>query len=63
MGSVRTVRINTSHTAREDATVRAFHAAALAAGGVVVQDSDPSYVVIADPDGNKACVTRYPHPA
>jgi 4a-hydroxytetrahydrobiopterin dehydratase len=37
--------------------------AALAAGGVVVQDSDPSYVVIADPDGNKACVTRYPHPA
>ena len=38
-------------------------AAALAAGGVVVQDSDPSYVVIADPDGNKACVARYPHPA
>jgi 4a-hydroxytetrahydrobiopterin dehydratase len=37
--------------------------AALAAGGVVVQDSDPSYVVIADPDGNRACVTRYPHPA
>jgi 4a-hydroxytetrahydrobiopterin dehydratase len=38
-------------------------AAALAAGGVVVHDSDPSYVVIADPDGNKACVARYPHPA
>ena len=38
-------------------------AAALAAGGVVVQDSDPSYVVIADPDGNKACIARYPHPA
>jgi Glyoxalase-like domain len=38
-------------------------AAALAAGGVVVHDSDPSYVVIADPDGNKACVVRYPHPA
>ena len=38
-------------------------AAALAAGGVVVQDSDPSYVVIADPDGNKACVATYPHPA
>lgn len=38
-------------------------AAALAAGGVVEQDSDPSYVVIADPDGNRACVARYPHPA
>jgi 4a-hydroxytetrahydrobiopterin dehydratase len=38
-------------------------AAAVAAGGVVVHDSDPSYVVIADPDGNKACVTRYPRPA
>jgi len=38
-------------------------AAALAAGGVVVEDSDPSYVVIADPDGNRACVVRYPHPA
>ena len=38
-------------------------AAALAAGGVIVQDSDPSYVVIADPDGNKACVARYPHSA
>lgn len=36
-------------------------AAALAAGGVVVDDSDPSCVVIADPDGNKACVARYPH--
>jgi 4a-hydroxytetrahydrobiopterin dehydratase len=38
-------------------------AAALAAGGVIVQDSDPSYVVIADPDGNKACIPRYPRPA
>lgn len=38
-------------------------AATLAAGGVVVQDSDPSYVVIADPDGNKACVARYPQPS
>ena len=38
-------------------------AAALAAGGVVVHDSDPSYVVIADSDGNKACIARYPHPA
>ena len=38
-------------------------AAALAAGAVVVHDTDPSYVVIADPDGNKACVARYPHPA
>jgi 4a-hydroxytetrahydrobiopterin dehydratase len=37
-------------------------AAAVAAGAVVVQDN-PSYVVIADPDGNKACVARYPHPA
>lgn len=38
-------------------------AAALAAGGVVVQAADPSYIVIADPDGNLACVARYPHPA
>jgi 4a-hydroxytetrahydrobiopterin dehydratase len=37
-------------------------AAAVAAGGIVVHDSDPSYVVIADPDGNRACVARYPHP-
>lgn len=37
-------------------------AAAVAAGGVVVNDSDPSYVVLADPDGNKACVARYPRP-
>ena len=37
-------------------------AAAVAAGGTVVNDGDPSYVVIADPDGNKACVARYPHP-
>lgn len=37
-------------------------AAALAAGAVVVDDHD-SYVVLADPDGNKACVARYPHPA
>jgi 4a-hydroxytetrahydrobiopterin dehydratase len=38
-------------------------AAALAAGAVSVDDSDPAYVVIADPDGNKACVARYPRPA
>lgn len=38
-------------------------AAALAAGGVVVRDTDSSYVVIADADGNMACVTRYPYPA
>ncbi len=38
-------------------------AAALAAGGVIVNDRNPSYVVIADPDGNKACVARYPHPS
>ncbi|MBB5834872.1 VOC family protein [Kribbella italica] len=32
-------------------------AAAVAAGGVVVDDSEaPSYVVLADADGNKACV-------
>lgn len=32
-------------------------AAAVAAGGVVVDDSQaPSFTVIADPDGNKACV-------
>jgi 4a-hydroxytetrahydrobiopterin dehydratase len=32
-------------------------AAAVAAGGIVVDDSQaPSYTVIADPDGNKACV-------
>jgi 4a-hydroxytetrahydrobiopterin dehydratase len=32
-------------------------AAALAAGGVIVDDSQaPSYTVIADQDGNKACV-------
>jgi 4a-hydroxytetrahydrobiopterin dehydratase len=32
-------------------------AAALAAGGVVVDDSAaPSFVVLADPDGNRACV-------
>jgi 4a-hydroxytetrahydrobiopterin dehydratase len=32
-------------------------AAAVAAGGIIVDDSEaPSYVVIADPDGNKACV-------
>ena len=34
--------------------------AALAAGAVIVDDSDPAYVVIADPDGNKACLARYP---
>ncbi len=32
-------------------------AAAVAAGGVVVDDSEaPSFVVLADPDGNRACV-------
>jgi 4a-hydroxytetrahydrobiopterin dehydratase len=32
-------------------------AAAVAAGGIIVDDSQaPSYTVIADPDGNKACV-------
>jgi 4a-hydroxytetrahydrobiopterin dehydratase len=32
-------------------------AAAVAAGGIVVDDSQaPSYSVIADQDGNKACV-------
>jgi 4a-hydroxytetrahydrobiopterin dehydratase len=32
-------------------------AAALAAGGVVVDDSQaPSFTVLADPDGNKACI-------
>ena len=35
-------------------------AAAVAAGGVIVDDSEaPSYVVIADPDGNKACVCTF----
>ncbi|MDN4163511.1 VOC family protein [Nocardioides abyssi] len=33
-------------------------AAAVAAGGTVVDDSQaPAYVVVADPDGNKACVS------
>ena len=32
-------------------------AAAVAAGGVIVDDRQaPSFTVIADPDGNKACV-------
>jgi 4a-hydroxytetrahydrobiopterin dehydratase len=39
-------------------------AAAVAAGGVIVDDSQsPSYVVIADPEGNKACVCTYLPPA
>lgn len=39
-------------------------AAAVAAGGRVVDDSQaPSYVVIADPDGNKACVCTFLPPA
>jgi 4a-hydroxytetrahydrobiopterin dehydratase len=39
-------------------------AAALAAGGIVVDDSQaPSYTVIADPDGNKACVCTTLPPA
>ena len=38
-------------------------AAAVSAGGVVVDDSQaPSYVVIADQDGNKACVCTTPTP-
>ena len=36
-------------------------AAAVAAGGIVVDDSQaPSYTVIADQDGNKACVCTTP---
>ncbi len=31
-------------------------AAALAAGGVLVDDEEPSFTVLADPQGNKACV-------
>jgi 4a-hydroxytetrahydrobiopterin dehydratase len=43
------------YVAPEVATQRI--AAALAAGGVVVDDSEaPSYTVIADQDGNRACV-------
>ena len=39
-------------------------AAAVSAGGVVVDDSQaPSYVVVADPDGNKACVCTALPPA
>ena len=39
-------------------------AAAVAAGGVVVDDSNaPSYTVIADQDGNKACVCTSPPPS
>ena len=35
-------------------------AAAVAAGGIVVDDSQaPSYTVIADADGNKACVCTH----
>ena len=35
-------------------------AAAVAAGGVIVDDSQaPSYTVIADADGNKACVCTH----
>ena len=38
-------------------TADARIAAALAAGGVVVDDSEaPSFIVLADPDGNKACI-------
>jgi 4a-hydroxytetrahydrobiopterin dehydratase len=38
-------------------------AAAVAAGGIVVDDSQaPSYTVIADQDGNKACVCTAPAP-
>jgi 4a-hydroxytetrahydrobiopterin dehydratase len=39
-------------------------AAAVAAGGTIVDDSQaPSYTVIADPDGNKACVCTSLRPA
>ncbi len=39
-------------------------AAAVAAGGIVVDDSQaPSFTVIADQDGNKACVCTAPAPA
>jgi 4a-hydroxytetrahydrobiopterin dehydratase len=39
-------------------------AAAVAAGGIVVDDSEaPSFTVIADQDGNKACVCTAPAPA
>ncbi|HJU96998.1 MAG TPA: VOC family protein [Jiangellaceae bacterium] len=35
-------------------------AAAVAAGGTIVDDSQaPAYVVIADPEGNKACVSTF----
>ena len=35
-------------------------AAAVAAGGTVVDDSEaPSFTVLADPDGNKVCVCTY----
>jgi len=39
-------------------------AAAVTAGGIVVDDSQvPSYTVIADQDGNKACVCTMLPPA
>ena len=39
-------------------------AAAVAAGGVITDDSQaPSFTVIADPDGNKACVCTYLPPS
>jgi 4a-hydroxytetrahydrobiopterin dehydratase len=39
-------------------------AAAVAAGGTIVDDTNaPSYTVIADQDGNKACVCTTPTPA
>ena len=35
-------------------------AAAVAAGGTVVDDSEaPSFTVLADPDGNKVCVCTF----
>jgi 4a-hydroxytetrahydrobiopterin dehydratase len=38
--------------------------AAVAAGATIVDDSEaPSFVVLADPDGNKACVCTYLDPA
>ena len=34
-----------------------FHKSALAAGGRLVSDHAPTWWVLADPEGNEACVT------
>ena len=48
------------HVAPEQAQARID--AALAAGGTLVSDSSaPSFTVIADPEGNKACVCTWQH--